>query len=148
MITNKIITYYHKLLDENKLPLWKKYVLNKVWTFGGKGSSINKGYENANDVNIRIPWELVEKGIPTKALTVQQVNAMLVKDLNVIEVRKIARVERSTIDETFAIGDIIAIGEQNDISKQSDLQGKEFYNVTSINVNDFGNNPHIHLGGK
>ena len=79
-----------------------------VW----KGSGINKGYENANDVNVRIPMEYVE-------------------------------------DKTiFKVGDIIAVGEQGDISKQSDLQGKEFYNVTSVNVNDFGNNPHIHLGGK
>ena len=148
MITNKKITYYHKKLDENKLEKWIKYVLDNVWAFGGKGSSINKGYENANDVNIRIPWELVEKGIPTKALTVQQVNAMLVKDLNTIQVRKIARVERTTIKETFSIGDIIAIGEQPEIEKQKDLKDVEYYNVTSINVNDFGNNPHIHLGGK
>ena len=83
-----------------------------MWHFGGKGSSVNKGYENANDVNIRIPIEEV-------------------------------------IDTTiFAIGDIIAIGMQSEISKQSDLQGKEFYNVTSITINEYGNNPHVHLGGK
>ena len=46
------------------------------------------------------------------------------------------------------IGDIIAIGTQPQISKQSDLQGKEFYNVTSITINEYGNNPHVHLGGK
>ena len=27
-----------------------------VWWFGGKGSGINKGYENANNVDIRIPY--------------------------------------------------------------------------------------------
>ena len=112
MITNKTITYYHKTLDNNKLYQWNKYVFNKVWLFGGKGSSINKGYENANDVDVRIPMQYI-------------------KDRNI-----------------FKIGDIIAVGKHGDISKQSDLQNIEFYNVTSINVNDFGSNPHIHFGGK
>lgn len=112
MITNKAITYYHKTLNENKIEVWNRYVFGNVWEFGGKGSSINKGYENANDVNIRIPMRYV-------------------LDTSI-----------------FQIGDIIAIGMQSEISKQSDLQGKEFYNVTSININDFGNNPHVHLGGK
>ena len=112
MITNKSVTYYHKTLDNNKLPVWTRYVFKDVWTFGGKGSSINKGYENVNDVNVRIPMKYVKN-----------------KDI-------------------FTIGDIIAIGVQQDIEKQSDLQDTEFYNVTSININDFGNNPHIHLGGK
>jgi len=111
MITNKIITYYHKTLDKDKLPVWNRYIFNKVWIFGGKGSSLNKGYENANNVNVRIPIEYIKS-----------------KDI-------------------FAIGDIIAIGKRADISKQSDLEGTEFYNVTSINVNDFGYNQHIHLGG-
>ena len=113
MITNKTITYYQKTLNTTThLEEWTKTIFEDVWVFGGKGTSINKGYENANDVEVRIPIDLVQ-------------------------------------DTTmFKIGDIIAIGEQSDISKQSDLNGKEFYNVTSININDFGNNQHIHLGGK
>lgn len=113
MITNKVITYYHKTLNTTThLEEWTKTLFSDVWVFGGKGSSINKGYENANDVNVRIPMELVS-------------------DTSI-----------------FQIGDIIAIGEQSDITKQSDLIGTEFYNITSINVNDFGNNQHVHLGGK
>lgn len=113
MITNNKITYYHKIFNTTtKLEEWQKHIFEDVWVFGGKGSSINKGYENANDVNVRIPMEYIE-------------------------------------DETiFNIGDIIAVGVQDDITKQSDLNGKEFYSVTSINVNDFGNNSHVHLGGK
>lgn len=110
MITNKTITYYHKTLDENRLEKWNRYVFEKVWAFASKGSSINKGYENSNNINVRIP------SIDNK--------------------------------DIFAIGDIIAIGVQPEIQRQSDLKNVEFYNVTSINVNDFGNNPHIHLGGK
>ena len=48
----------------------------------------------------------------------------------------------------YKIGDIIALGKQEDITKQSDLVGKEFWNITSININDFGTRPHIHLKGE
>ena len=113
MITNNKITYYHKILNNTThLEEWSKVVFTNVWLFGGKGSSINVGYENANDVNVRIPMEYIQD------------------------------------KSIFQIGDIIAVGEQPDIFKQSDLNNKEFYNVTSININDFGNNPHVHLGGK
>jgi hypothetical protein len=112
MITNKAITYYHKTLNENKLEQWTKTIFENVWVFGGKGSSINKGYDNANDVNVRIPMKLVEN------------------------------------TDLFKIGDIVAVGIQGNITKQSDLKGIEFYNITSININDFGNNPHVHLGGR
>lgn len=113
MITNKDITYYSKSVnEETRLEEWNRVVFKDVWVFGGKGSNINAGYENANDVNVRIP---------------------------------IDRVQDTSI---FKVKDIIAIGEQDAISKQSDLNGKEYYNVTSITVNDFGNNPHVHLGGR
>lgn len=113
MITNNTITYYHKTLNNTtKLEEWSRKVYLHVWVFGGKGSSINKGYENANDVDVRIPIELID-------------------DISI-----------------FKIGDILAIGEQGEITRQSDLNGKEFYNVTSINIYNFGNNPHIHLGGR
>lgn len=112
MITNESITYYHKSLDENKLEVWNRYVFEDVWVFGGKGAGINKGYENANDVNVRIPMKYI------------------------------------TDKTIFNIGDIIVVGIEQDIEKQTDLKGKQFYNVTSININDFGNNSHIHLGGK
>ena len=113
MITNNKITYYHKILNNTtKLYEWSRVLFEDVWVFGGEGSNINKGYENANDVNVRIPLEDVS-------------------DTSI-----------------FAIGDIVAVGEQENITKQSDLDGKEYYNITSININNFGNNPHIHLGGK
>ena len=113
MITNNSITYYHKTLNNNtKLEEWGKTIFEDVWVFGGKGSNINVGYENANDVNVRIPMEYVDD------------------------------------TSLFHIGDIVAIGKQEDIEKQSDLKGKEFYNVTSININNFGNNPHVHIGGR
>ena len=58
MIINASLTHYHKTLDEaTRLEKWIRYNYENVWWFGGKGSSINKGYENANDVNVRIPYD-------------------------------------------------------------------------------------------
>ena len=115
MIINASLTHYHKTLDEaTRLEKWIRYNYDNVWWFGGKGSSINKGYENANDVNVRIPY-----------------------DKNDIDI------------SNLAIGDIIVKGTLNtDITTQQDLKKYEIYNITSINDNNFGINPHIHLGGK
>ena len=115
MITNASLTHYHKTLDETtRLEKWIRYNYGNVWWFGGKGSGINKGYENANDVNVRIPY-----------------------DKNDIDIGNLA------------IGDIIVKGTLNtDITTQQDLKKYEVYNITSINDNNFGINPHIHLGGK
>ena len=115
MIINASLTHYHKTLDETtRLEKWIRYNYDNVWWFGGKGSSINKGYKNANDVNARIPY-----------------------DKNDIDIGNLA------------IGDIIVKGTLNtDITTQQDLKNYEVYNITSINDNNFGVNPHIHLGGK
>ena len=115
MIINASLTHYHKTLDEaTRLEKWIRYNYENVWWFGGKGSSINKGYENANDVNARIPY-----------------------DKNDIDI------------SNLSIGDIIIKGTLNtDITTQQDLKNYEVYNITSINDNNFGVNPHIHLGGK
>lgn len=116
MVTNSDMTLYHKVLDEEtRTEKWIRIYFNDIWWFGGKGTSTQKGYENANDVQIRIPYETND-------------------NLNI---------------DDFSIGDIVCKGNtEKDIIKQSDLEGKEFYNITAINNNTFGNDPHIHLGGK
>lgn len=129
MICNSTLTIYHKTIDETtKLEKWNRQNYGKdesdkkVWVFGGIGSSINKGYENANDIDVRIPY------------SINDVNLDLIKR-----------------------GDIIVVGYiDKDITTQQDLltdtEGKdtnyEIYNITSINNNNFGKNPHLHLGGK
>lgn len=51
--------------------------------------------------------------------------------------------------KNFAIGDIVIPENVTiDITTQQDLSNYEIYNITSINNNNFGNNPHIHIGGK
>lgn len=116
MLVNSSLTVYHKVLDEDtRLEQWIRYNYDNVWWFGGKGASINKGYDNANDVKIRVPYDI------NKEL-----------DIN-----------------NFAIGDILIKGTLDiDIQTQQDLSNYEIYNITSINNNTFGNNQHIHIGGK
>ena len=117
MITNSSVTIYHRdgLDVATHLEKWTRYNYNKAWFFGGKGAGINKGYDNANDVEIRLPYN-----------------------------------ENDNLDiNNFAIGDIIIQGTlTTDIEAQQDLGNYLVYNITSINNNNFGNNPHIHLGGK
>lgn len=115
MITNASLTIYHKYLDtQTKLEKWERQNIENVWFFGGKGASINKGYENANNVDVRIPF-----------------------DKNDVDITKIS------------IGDILVKGNiEVDIVTQQDLKEYEVFNITSINNNDFGNNPHLHIGGK
>lgn len=114
MITNSSLTVYHKGLDENMLETWTRFNYDNAWIFGGKGAGINKGYDNANDVEIRIPYG-------------QNTN------LNI---------------GNFSIGDIVVPGTlTTDIITQQDLT-VDFYNITSITNNTFGNSQHIHLGGK
>lgn len=58
MICNSSLTVYHKEFNnETKLETWTRFIYNNVWFFGGVGAGINKGYDNANDVNIRIPYD-------------------------------------------------------------------------------------------
>lgn len=116
MLVNSDMTLYHKVLDtETRLEKWERYYIEKVWWYGGKGANTQMGYENANDVQIRIPYKMNE-------------------NLNIAN---------------FSIGDIVCKGNiEKTITSQSELNGVEFYNITAINNNTFGNNAHIHLGGK
>ena len=116
MLVNSDMTLYHKVLDtETRLEKWERYYIEKVWWFGGKGANTQTGYENANDVQIRIPYDMNE-------------------NLNIAN---------------FNIGDIVCKGNiEKTITSQSELNGVEFYNITAISNNTFGNNAHIHLGGK
>ena len=116
MLVNSDMTLYHKVLDtETRLETWERYYIEKVWWYGGKGANTQTGYENANDVQIRIPYDMNE-------------------NLNIAN---------------FNIGDIVCKGNiEKTITSQSELNGVEYYNITAINNNTFGNNAHIHLGGK
>lgn len=112
MLVNSSLTVYHKVEVDHDYK-WVKYFYENIWWFGGKGTSTNKGYDNANDVQIRIFYDL---------------NPNL--DYN-----------------NFEIGDILVQGKYKDITSEEDIQS-EYYNITSLNNNVFGNNKHIHISGK
>ena len=113
MLVNSSLTVYHKVSDNHDYK-WVRCNYDNRWWFGGKGTSLNKGYENANDVQIRIPYDLNPK-----------------LDYN-----------------NFGIGDILVKGTiKTDITSESDIES-EYYNITSLNNNTFGNNQHIHISGK
>ena len=117
MLINSSLTIYHRdgIDKTTRTEKWTRYNYSNVWFFGGKGAGLNKGYDNANDVEIRIPYD-------------QNANLDITK---------------------FAIGDIIVQGTlEINITSQQDLNNYLIYNITSINNNNFGNNQHIHLGGK
>ena len=113
MIINASLTHYHKTLDEaTRLEKWIRYNYENVWWFGGKGSSINKGYENANDVNVRIPYDkndidisnlaigdIIVKGTIETDITTQQ-------DLKNYEIYNITSIN----DNNFGINKHIHLG--------------------------------------
>lgn len=52
-MTNSAITIYHKkIIDHGEK--WVRYNYDKGWFIGGKGAGLNKGYDNANDVDVRL----------------------------------------------------------------------------------------------
>lgn len=117
MITNKKVTIYHKAgLDvATHFEIWTRHNYDNVWCFGGKGSGINKGYDNANDLDVRISYGQ---------------NA----DLSIAN---------------FSIGDIVVTESLDfNISTQQDLRDYDTYNIVSLNNNDFGATPHIHIGAR
>lgn len=65
MICNSKLTIYHQdgLDVATHLEKWRRFNYDNVWFFGGKGASLNKGYDNANDVEIRLPYNLNELDI-------------------------------------------------------------------------------------
>lgn len=117
MITNNSVTIYHKdgLDTTTHLEKWKRFNYSNVWYFGGRGAGIDKGYDKANDFNVRISY-----GQNT--------------DLDIAN---------------FSIGDIVIPGTLDiDITRKQDLDSYENFVITSIKNNNFGNTPHIHIGGK
>ena len=61
MTTNSSMTLYHKRLNSStRLDEWDRYPIENVMWQGGKGASINKGYDKANDIKAFIPYDTNE----------------------------------------------------------------------------------------
>lgn len=57
MIVNSKVTIYHHTTVNHK-DKWTRYNYDNAWFFGGKGAGLRKGYQDANDVEIRIWYEI------------------------------------------------------------------------------------------
>lgn len=107
MICNSELTIYHKGFDKSaKMETWTRYNYDNVWFFGGKGAFVNKGYDNANDVEVRIPYDknevdinnieigdILVKGKLTTNITRQQ-------DLKDYEIYNITMIKNNTFGNT------------------------------------------------
>lgn len=119
MIVNSSLTVYHKGFDEEKrIEKWVRFNYgtkkkNTVWWYGGKGASINVGYESANDVKIRVPYKL------NKKLNIEnfKVGDILIKgyvDKDIIALQDLGNIEyyniMSLVDNVVGIEPHIHIG--------------------------------------
>lgn len=65
---------------------------------------------------------------------------------NDVQIRIPYKLNTDASISNFSIGDILYKGNLNKVVKtQSDVPNA--YNITSIRANQFGNEPHIHIGG-
>lgn len=86
MITNSSVTIYHMSgLDlTTREEIWVRHNYDKVWFFGGKGASLDKGYDNANDVQVRIPYDQNE-GLDINDLAIGDIIVEGTLDINIIK---------------------------------------------------------------
>lgn len=62
MRTNSSLTLYHKRLNsKTRIDEWDRYEIKNVMWQGGQGASLNKGYEQANDISVFIPYNQNEE---------------------------------------------------------------------------------------
>jgi len=59
MLVNSSLTVYHQngLDVTTHLEKWVRHNYSKVWFYGGEGARFNKGLDQANDVQVRIPYD-------------------------------------------------------------------------------------------
>ena len=60
MTTNTCMSVFNKYTDSEKNVIFKKHEIENVFWDDSKGVNLNKGYENADDVNISISTALAD----------------------------------------------------------------------------------------
>lgn len=64
MLVNNCMTHFHKGIDDTtRLETWTRYNYGTkknptIWAHGGMGARFNKGFADANDLQVRIPYDL------------------------------------------------------------------------------------------
>lgn len=56
MICNSQLTIYHQGFDEETHnEIWTRFNYENAWIFNGENANANKGYDEANNIEVRLP---------------------------------------------------------------------------------------------
>ena len=129
MMTNTEMSVFNKYTDSfTKDIVYKKHVINKAFWDDSKGVNLNRGYDNADEVNVFIPKEQNDMSEYVKP-----------KHYN-------------GIGWTLKEGDFIIKGlvTENEVSGIKDLSNYEAFVITMVDDKDFGTEDmhHFEIRGK
>lgn len=131
MTTNTNMCVFNKFTDENKNVVFKKHVIDHVFWDDSKAVNLNRGYDNADDVNVFIPKE--QNDISS------YVEPKQYKGLN---------------KWTLQVGDFIVKGDvrEKEVSGIKELTSKydDVFTISLVDDKDFGSSSmhHFEIRGK
>ena len=132
MTTNTCMSVFNKYTDSEKNVIFKKHEIENVFWDDSKGVNLNKGYENADDVNVYIPKEQNDMSSYTEPKFYIGLNDTW----------------------TLRNGDFIVKGKtfENQVSSIKELKEKynDVFTITLVDDKDFGsaNMHHFEIRGK
>ena len=132
MTTNTCMSVFNKYTDSEKNVIFKKYEIENVFWDDSKGVNLNKGYENADDVNVYIPKDKNDMSGYTESKFYIGLNNTW----------------------TLRNGDFIVKGQtfENQVSSIKELKEKynDVFTITLVDDKDFGskNMQHFEIRGK
>ena len=131
MTTNTKMCVFNKYTDENKNVIFKKHIIEHVFWDDSKAVNLNRGYDNADDVNVFIPKSQNDMS--------GYVEPKQYKGLN---------------KWTLQIGDFIVKGEveEKEVSSIKELTSKydNVFTISLVDDKDFGSSSlhHFEIRGK
>lgn len=132
MTTNTCMSVFNKYTDSEKNVIFKKHEIENVFWDDSKGVNLNKGYENADDVNVYIPKDKNDMSGYTESKFYIGLNDTW----------------------TLRNGDFIVKGQtfENQVSSIKELKEKynDVFTITLVDDKDFGskNMHHFEIRGK
>ena len=131
MTTNTKMCVFNKYTDENKNVIFKKHIIEHVFWDDSKAVNLNRGYDNADDVNVFIPKSQNDMSGYVEPKQYEGLNKW-----------------------TLQIGDFIVKGEveEKEVSSIKELTSKydDVFTISLIDDKDFGSSSmhHFEIRGK
>ena len=131
MTTNTKMCVFNKYTDENKNVIFKKHIIEHVFWDDSKAVNLNRGYDNADDVNVFIPKSQNDMSGYVEPKQYEGLNKW-----------------------TLQIGDFIVKGEveEKEVSSIKELTSKydNVFTISLIDDKDFGSSSmhHFEIRGK